>query len=71
MYAILHRLLFALDAARKIQSADGEIYVYIVLIVVMLAILITASVGATLITVLGPRLLEQEATPTPENSISL
>jgi hypothetical protein len=35
MYAILHRLLFALDTARKIQSTDEEIYMYIVLIVVM------------------------------------
>jgi multidrug efflux pump subunit AcrB len=39
-----------------------------VLIVVMLAILITLFVGATLITVLGPRLLEQEATSTLETS---
>jgi hypothetical protein len=41
-------------------------YASIVLIVVVLAILITAPVGAILITVLGPRLLEQEATPTPD-----
>jgi hypothetical protein len=34
----------------------------------MLAILITASVEATVITVLGPRLLEQEATSTPETN---
>jgi NhaP-type Na+/H+ or K+/H+ antiporter len=42
----------------------------IVLVVVVLAILITAPVGATLITMLGPRLLEHEATPAPEAGYS-
>lgn len=60
----------ALDTARKVHSAEAEMSASIVLIVVVLAILITAPVGATLITVLGPRLLQHEATPTQEASSS-
>lgn len=50
----------ALDIARKIKSVEDEVYASKLLIVAVLAILITAPVGATLITVLGPRLLEKE-----------
>jgi hypothetical protein len=58
----------ALDIARRIHSVEDEMYARTVLIVVVLAILITAPVGATLITVLGPRLLTQEAAVTPVTS---
>jgi NhaP-type Na+/H+ or K+/H+ antiporter len=60
----------ALDIARKIHSAQDEAYARTVLIVVVLAILITAPIGATLITVLGPRLLEQEASTSPAATCS-
>jgi hypothetical protein len=58
----------ALDIAREIHSAEYESYASRVLIIAVLAILITAPVGATLITVLGPRLLDKEPTATPESS---
>jgi NhaP-type Na+/H+ or K+/H+ antiporter len=58
----------ALDIARKIHSTEQEPYARIVLIVAVLSILITAPVGATFITVLGPRLLDKEPTSTPESS---
>jgi hypothetical protein len=60
----------ALDIARKIKSAEDEMYASKVLIVAVLAILITAPVGATLITVLGPRLLKKEDIPAPEGNTS-
>jgi hypothetical protein len=58
----------ALDIARKIHSAEYESYASRVLIVAVLAILITAPVGATVITVLGPRLLDKELTATLESN---
>jgi hypothetical protein len=54
--------------AREIKSAECEAYANSVLIVAVLAILITAPVGATFITVLGPRLLDKEPTGTPESN---
>lgn len=58
----------ALDVAREIHSEEYESYATRVLIVTVLAILITAPVGATFITVLGPRLLDKEPTATPESN---
>jgi len=58
----------ALDIAREIHSEEYESYASRVLIVAVLAILITAPVGATFITVLGPRLLDKEPTATPESN---
>lgn len=60
----------ALDIARKIKSVEDETYASKLLIVAVLAILITAPIGATLITVLGPRLLEKEETAAPEPNTS-
>jgi hypothetical protein len=60
----------ALDTARKLHLLQDEMYARTVLIVVVMAILITAPAGATLITVLGPRLLQQEAPTSPEASCS-
>ncbi|XP_069677271.1 sodium/hydrogen exchanger 9B2-like [Periplaneta americana] len=58
----------ALDIARQVGSHEDEVYASKVLIVAVLAILVTAPLGAILITLLGPRLLERE--PIPEgNSI--
>ncbi|XP_069702876.1 sodium/hydrogen exchanger 9B2-like isoform X3 [Periplaneta americana] len=50
----------ALDIVRKMQLQEFEKYANIVLIVAVLSILITAPVGAILISYLGPRLLEKE-----------
>jgi hypothetical protein len=58
----------ALDIARDVHSAEYESYASRVLIIAVLAILITAPVGATFITVLGPRLLDKEPTATPESN---
>jgi NhaP-type Na+/H+ or K+/H+ antiporter len=58
----------ALDIARKIHSSEYESYASTLLIVAALAILITAPVGATFITMLGPRLLDKEPTATPESN---
>jgi hypothetical protein len=54
--------------AREIHSEEYESYATRVLIVAVLAILVTAPVGATIITVLGPRLLEKEPIATPESN---
>jgi len=58
----------ALDIARGIHSEEYESYASSVLVVAVLAILITAPVVATFITVLGPRLLDKEHTATPESN---
>lgn len=50
----------ALDEVRKMQLEEYEAYATTVLIIAVLSILITAPVGAILITVLGTRLLEKE-----------
>lgn len=50
----------ALDEVRKLHLEEYEGYANTVLIIAVLSILITAPVGAILITVLGPRLLEKE-----------
>ena len=57
----------ALDVAREFHSAEYESYASRLLIVAVLAILITALVGAILITLLGPRLLDKEPTATPDS----
>lgn len=49
----------ALDIARTQGSKDEIAYAGKVLILAVLAILITAPVGAALITILGPRLLSR------------
>ncbi|KAJ9595671.1 hypothetical protein L9F63_013137 [Diploptera punctata] len=51
----------ALDIAREMESEEDEVYARKVLIVAVLAILITAPIGAILINILGPRLLQQES----------
>ena len=58
----------ALDVAREIHSEEYASYGMSVLVVAVLAILITAPVGATFITLLGPRLLDKEPTATPESN---
>ncbi|PSN36208.1 Sodium/hydrogen exchanger 9B2 [Blattella germanica] len=50
----------ALDAAREMGSEEYKNYANKVLIVAVLGILITAPVGASLITFLGPKLLKKE-----------
>ncbi|PSN36209.1 hypothetical protein C0J52_07302 [Blattella germanica] len=50
----------ALDVARKLNSEVDEYYGSIVLMIAVLSILITAPIGAVLITVLGPRLLHRD-----------
>jgi hypothetical protein len=49
-----------LDEVRKLHLEQYEAYANTVLVIAVLSILITAPVGAILITVLGPRLLQKD-----------
>ncbi|XP_069677276.1 sodium/hydrogen exchanger 9B2-like isoform X2 [Periplaneta americana] len=50
----------ALDTARRFSSLEGEHYGHNVLMIAVLSILLTAPIGAILITMLGPRLLHRD-----------
>ena len=54
----------AADSVRDNDGSDSEKqYGYYVLVICILSIIITAPVGAILITITGPRLLKKTTTP--------
>nr|CAD7451325.1 unnamed protein product [Timema bartmani] len=55
----------ALDLARNLDAKDSFVFADKVLIVAVLAIVITAPLGALVITLFGPRLLNKTPTSLP------
>ncbi|KAJ8873558.1 hypothetical protein PR048_024376 [Dryococelus australis] len=60
----------ALDMARTLHSDENLVHANKVLVVAVMAILVTAPLGAILITMLGPRLLAKTDHSVPPATLS-